>query len=63
MPIIQLLVVLIVLGVVWWLVQTYLLPHVAEPFRTLIVVLVVIVACLWLLSLVGLVPMGVVRWG
>ncbi len=45
--------VLIVLAQVWWLFSTYVLPRLPEPFRTLIIVVLVIAVCLWLLSLIG----------
>ena len=46
-------IVLIVFGLVWWLVETYILPKVADPFNTIIRVALVIVVVLWLLSLIG----------
>lgn len=46
----QLIVVILVCGIVW----QFLLPYVAEPFKTILIVLVVLVFCLWLLSAVGL---------
>jgi len=39
-------------GLVWWLFSTYVLPRVPEPFRTVIIVVLVVAVCLWLLSLV-----------
>ncbi len=60
MPIVQIIVVLLVLALVWWLFSTYVLPRVPEPFKTIIIVLLVIFVCLWLLSLVGIV--GPVNW-
>jgi hypothetical protein len=52
MPLIQLLIVLIVVGVCLWLVFTYI--PMAPPIRTIITVVVVLVLCLWLLSLFGI---------
>jgi hypothetical protein len=50
---IHVIIVLIVLGLIWWLIQVYLLPIVAEPFRTLIIVAVVLAVIVFLLSLLG----------
>ena len=50
------LVVLIIFGLIWWLVETYILPKVADPFNTIIRVGLVIVVILWLLSLIGYGP-------
>ena len=52
MDIIQILVVLIVVGVVLWLVQTYI--PMAQPIKTIITVVVVLFLCLWLLQLFGI---------
>lgn len=49
-------IVLIILGLVWWLLQTYILPKVAEPFRTMVIVVVVLCVILYLLSLLGGIP-------
>ncbi len=52
MDIIHVLMVLIIVGVVLWLVQTYIpLP---DPIKTVITVVVVLFLCLWLLSLFGI---------
>lgn len=53
MDLIQVLVLLIVVGVVLWLINTYL--PMAPPFKTVINVVVVLVLCLWLLSAFGIV--------
>ena len=37
MPIVQIIVVLLVLALVWWLFNTYVLPRVPEPFKTIII--------------------------
>jgi hypothetical protein len=50
--IIHILVVLIVVGVVLWLIQTYI--PMAAPVKTIITVVVVLLLCLWLLSLFGI---------
>ena len=58
MPIIQIIVVLLVCSLAWWVYQTYVAPHVTEPFRTIIVVLLAVLVIVWLLSLVGLIGGG-----
>lgn len=51
MDLISVIVVLIVLGLVLWLVQTYLpLP---PPIKTVITIVVVLFICVWLLQAVG----------
>lgn len=52
MPIISIIIVLIVVGVLLWLVNTYI--PMARPIKTIINVLVVILVVLWLLSIFGL---------
>jgi len=51
MSIIDVLVVLIILGVVVWLVKTYI--PMDPAIKTVITVVVVLLVCLWLLSLFG----------
>jgi hypothetical protein len=55
MPILQVIVVLIVLALAWWIFQTYVLPHIPDPFRTIIIVLLALLAIWFLLSVVGIV--------
>ena len=53
MDLISLIVVLVVVGLVWWLITTYLpLP---QPIKTVITVVFVLAVCLYLLSAVGIV--------
>jgi hypothetical protein len=52
MPLIQLIVVLIILGVVLYLINTYV--PMAQPVKTVLNVVVILVLCLWLLSLFGI---------
>lgn len=52
MLIVQIIAVLVVCGLAWYFLQ----PYVAEPFKTIAVVIIVLAVCLWLLSLVGLAP-------
>ena len=51
----QIIVVLLVFALVWWIFSSYILPHVVEPFRTIIIVVIALFAIVWLLSLVGLI--------
>jgi len=51
MGIIQILIVLIVIGVLLWLVQTYI--PMAAPIKTIINVVVILLVCLWLLAQFG----------
>ena len=52
MDIIQVLFVLVIVGVVLWLIQTYI--PMAAPIKTLITIVVVLFLCIWLLQLSGL---------
>jgi hypothetical protein len=52
MDLISLLVVLVVVGLVWYLITTYI--PMAAPIRTVITVIAVLVLCLWLLSAFGI---------
>jgi len=56
---IAVLVVLIVIGVLLWLVETYI--PMAAPIKTIIRVVVVLFLCLWLLSVFGLLDLPVPR--
>jgi hypothetical protein len=51
MPIIQLMIVLIVIGVLLWLVNTYGSPYIDGKILRIINVVVVVFVILWLLSL------------
>jgi len=53
---IQIVVVLVILGVIMWLVNTYI--PMPAPFKTIIMVVVVIAVCLWLLSAFGILNGG-----
>jgi hypothetical protein len=57
MDLIQLIVVLGVLGVVWYLVTTYI--PMPAPVKTIITVVVVIVLCIWLLQAFGLTHLNI----
>jgi uncharacterized membrane protein len=52
MDIIQVLVVLVVVGVVLWLVQTYI--PMAPPIKSIITIVVVLFLCIWLLGVFGI---------
>lgn len=51
MPLLQVVITLIVVGVLLWLAFTYI--PMAPPFKTLITAVVVIVVVLWLLQIFG----------
>lgn len=51
MPLINPIIVLIIVGVLLWLVNTYI--PMAQPVKTIINVLVAVVICLWLLGMLG----------
>lgn len=50
---IELIIGLAVLGLIWWLVDTYI--PIAEPFKTIIRVLIVILLIVWILNFFGFV--------
>ena len=52
MDIIQVLIVLVVVGVILYLVQTYI--PMAAPIKTIITVVVVLILCIWLLNVFGI---------
>lgn len=56
MGLIQIVVVLIVVGVLLWLVQTYI--PMAAPIKTIITIVVILFVCIWLLSAFGLLSGG-----
>jgi hypothetical protein len=61
MDLIQLVVVLIVIGVLLWLVNTYI--PMDATIKQIVNVVVVIAVILWLLTLFGLLPLGRIRVG
>lgn len=64
MDLISLLVALLILGLVFWLVVTYILPLLpAGPFRTVAIIIFVLIAILILLSFIGIGPGLGVRIG
>ena len=52
MDVFSLLIVLVVLGIA----RYFLEPYVKDPFRTILVVVVVLLFCVWLLSFAGIGP-------
>ncbi len=52
MDLISIIVVLVVVGVILWLVQTYI--PMPAPIKTMITVVVVLFLCVWLLRLFGI---------
>jgi hypothetical protein len=52
MPLVNLLIILVVVGVVLWLVETYV--PMSPPVKTVLRVVVVLVLALWLLQLFGI---------
>lgn len=56
MPLIHIIVVLVIVGVLLWLINTYI--PMARPIKTILNVVVVIMVILWLLSVFGLIGGG-----
>jgi uncharacterized BrkB/YihY/UPF0761 family membrane protein len=56
MPIIQLIIVLAIIGVIMWLINTYL--PMAEPWKKILNIVVIVATVLWLLSVFGVFSMG-----
>jgi len=52
MPIVPILVTLVIIGVILWLVNTYI--PMAPQIRTVINVVIVLMLCIWLLNIFGL---------
>jgi hypothetical protein len=59
MPLITVVIVLIVVGVLLWLINTYI--PMARPIKTILNIVVVICVILWLLSVFGIFHLGHVR--
>lgn len=55
MPLLQIVITLIVVGILLWLEETYI--PLAPPIKMIIRAVVVIVVVLWLLQIFGLLPM------
>jgi hypothetical protein len=56
MDLIQLLVVVLVLCVVFWLLANYVAPRLPAPWGNVVLAVFAIVVCLWLLAAVGVLP-------
>ena len=56
MSIINVIILLVIVGVILWLVNTYI--PMAAPIKTVINVVVVIALCLWLLKVFGVISGG-----
>lgn len=62
MPLINIVVLLVVVGVGLWVVNTYV--PMAQPIKTILNVVVILVVCIWLLQVLGVMaPFGTVRIG
>ena len=62
MPIVQLIILLAVIGLLLWLVNTYV--PMAEPIKRIINIVVIICVVLWLLNFFGLFDsLGTIRTG
>jgi len=58
MPIFTLIFILVVIGVVLYLINTYLGPKMQPTILTILTVAVIIIVLLWLASVFGLIPSG-----
>lgn len=56
MDIVSLIVVILVFALIWYILATYVLPRVADPFKTIIIILFWLVVIIFLLGLVGIGP-------
>lgn len=56
---IQVVILLIILGVIWWLVDTQI--PIAEPIKVVIKVICVLALCIWLLQIAGLIGPSLIR--
>lgn len=53
MPLLTVIIVLIVVGVALWLINTYI--PMAKPIKTILNLVVIIVVCIWLLQTFGVI--------
>jgi uncharacterized BrkB/YihY/UPF0761 family membrane protein len=56
MPIINLIVVLAVIGVLMWLINTYV--PMQEPYKKILNIVIIVATILWLLSVFGIFNLG-----
>lgn len=61
MTLISLIIVLVILGVVMYLLETYV--PMSPPIRTILRVAVILIVCLWLLQTLGVIGAGSLRIG
>lgn len=59
MPLVTLVIWLIVIGVGLWLINTY--APMAQPIKTILNVVMIVVVCLWLLQVFGIADIPVPR--
>jgi hypothetical protein len=53
MDLITIIIVLIVVGLLAWAIAAYL--PIPQPFKNIVILLVIVIACLWLLRVAGVV--------
>jgi len=53
MPLINIIIILVVVGVVLWAINTYI--PMAQPVKTILNIVVVLVLCVWLLQTFGII--------
>lgn len=61
MSLITLLVVLVVLCVVFYLLKAYVCPALPPPFGMLVLLVFALIVIVWLLSLIGVLPMSDIK--
>ena len=60
MPLVTLLVYILIMAIIWWLISTYLLPLLPQPFRIIVTIILVVIAILILLGFIGVIPPALV---
>ncbi len=63
MDLVSVIIVLAVLGLVSWLVWTYILPLFPPPIRTVVIVVAVVILCILILQWAGLTHLNIGRRG
>lgn len=53
MGLIELLVIVLVLAIVFWLLTQYIVPHIPAPWGTIVLVIVALIVILFLLNQIG----------
>ncbi len=59
MPLVSIIIVLVVVGVLMWVINTYI--PMARPIKTILNVVVVLAVVLWLLNAFGVISPGALR--